>query len=89
MQENLHKPHVLTLENREKLSLGGVEDVLGFNDEAVSLSTSMGELNISGSKLHISKLDLNSGEVEIDGKINMLRYSQPKNEKGFMKRLFT
>ncbi len=89
MQENLRKPHVLTLENREKLSLGGVEDVSGFNDESVSLLTSLGELNVRGSKLHISKLDLNSGEVEIEGKINLLQYTQLKNDKGILKRLFT
>lgn len=89
MQENYNKPHSLTLDNRSKLSLTGVEDVLGFNEETVNLNTSMGDLTVKGSDLHINKLNLDTGEVEIDGRVNFLQYTQNKSDKGFMQRLFS
>ena len=88
MQEAVKKPHNLILDSRRKLSLTGVTDVIGFNDEAVSLSTSMGDLYIRGEKLHISKLSLESGEVDIDGIISSLQYAEQRQQKGLVRRLF-
>lgn len=87
MQEFNSKPQSLTLDNRKKLSLTGVEDVLGFNDETVNVKTTLGDLMIKGSKLHISKLNLDTGDVEIDGVVDLIHYSQSKSEKSFMQRL--
>lgn len=89
MQENTNKPSSLLLDNRKKLSVTGVEDVVGFNDESVSLKTVNGDLLVNGSKLHISKLDLDTGNVELEGIINSLQYSREKNDKSFMQRLFS
>jgi sporulation protein YabP len=89
MQENTNKPSSLILDNRKKLSVTGVEDVVGFNDESVSLKTVKGDLLVSGSSLHISKLDLDTGNVELEGIINSLQYSREKNDKSFMQRLFS
>lgn len=89
MQENINKPNNLVLDNRKKLSVTGVEDVAGFNDESVTLKTTNGDLLINGSKLHISKLDLDTGNVELEGIINVLQYSREKSDKSFMQRLFS
>ncbi|MGN0489184.1 MAG: sporulation protein YabP [Ruminococcus sp.] len=88
MQDTLKKPHNLILDSRKKLSLSGVEDVSGFNEETVSLTTEMGGLVIRGSDLHISKLNLDTGEVEIEGMINSLQYIQSRQNKSFMQRIF-
>ena len=87
MQDKMPKPHSLVLAIRNKLSLSGVNDVLGFNEETVSVNTSMGDLIIRGTQLHINKLNLDTGEVEIDGKINSLQYTESKSNKSFMQRL--
>ena len=52
MSENFQKPHSLSLDNRKKLSLTGVEDVPGFNEETVNAVTSLGTLVIRGFALH-------------------------------------
>lgn len=88
MQDNYSKPHDLRLENRKKLSLTGVTEVPGFNEEAVSLTTTLGSLFVRGSGLHISKLDLDSGEVDIEGVISALQYTESKGGKTFVQRLF-
>lgn len=87
MQDKMPKPHNVVLDNRNKLSLTGVNDVLGFNEETVSVNTSMGDLIIRGAQLHINKLNLDTGEVEIDGKVNSLQYTESKSNKSFMQRL--
>lgn len=89
MQEKTKSPHSLILDNRKKLSLTGVEDVLGFNEETVNVKSSLGDLIIKGSGLHISKLDLDTGEVDIEGLINLLSYSDSRSDKSFLQRLFS
>ena len=83
------KSHGIILDNRKKLSITGAEDVQGFNDETVNLITSLGNLTVHGSDLHISKLNLETGEVEIEGLINTLAYTADKSSKSFMQRLFS
>lgn len=88
MAENIaRKPHTLTLADRSLLSLSGVEDVSGFDDNTISVRTADCSLVVKGSSLHISKLSLDSGEVVIDGEISSLQYlAAPKG--GLRSRLF-
>lgn len=73
--------HELKMDGRAKLRVSGVDDVIGFDDTAVVLSTCMGILNIEGSALHIIKLDIVSNVIELDGKIDLLYYSEPAAKK--------
>jgi len=68
------KLHSLTLENREKMQLRGVTDVTGFDDTLVLLRTSLGQLSIRGEGLHVERIDLESGELELRGQIRELQY---------------
>lgn len=68
------KNHTVMLDNRGKLVMTGTEDVSGFNEETVSVKTSCGTLIIKGENLHIDKLNLETGDVSIDGKINAMQY---------------
>ncbi len=86
---NQHKKHSLILENRRALSLSGVSDVSGFNEENVVLVTEMGELSVKGSRLHINKFSVETGELTMDGTIDSLTYSENKQQEGgFFSRLF-
>ena len=90
MSENFNKkPHGIILENRKKLCITGADDVLGFNEETVSVSTSLGNLIIRGSSLHINKLNLDTGEVEVEGTVDSLQYTNSGHSKSFMQRLFS
>lgn len=82
------KNHTLMLDNRGKLLLTGAEDVSGFNEETVSVKTLCGSLIIKGSGLHIDKLNLETGEVSIDGKINALQYLGSDGSHSKLSRLF-
>lgn len=63
------------LENREKLNISGVKDVLSFDDQMVIVETELGLLTIKGENLRINKLNIDIAEVTIEGTINSLTYS--------------
>ena len=68
--------HNAIMENRSKLMLTGVNDVERFDEILVVLYTQLGELTIKGEELHISEMSVESGELNIDGKISALIYGQ-------------
>ena len=82
------KNHTLMLDARGKLMLTGAEDVSGFNEGTVSVLASCGRLIIKGERLHIDKLNLESGEVSIDGKINAMQYIGNDNSRSRLSKLF-
>ena len=71
----------LVLENRKKLSVSGVNDVLSFDDQVVMVDTELGLLTVKGENIRINKLSLDTAEVIIEGEISSLSYSQSKQEK--------
>lgn len=71
----------LILENRKKLSISGVEDVLSFDDQIVILETSLGMLTIKGEDLRINKLSIDTTEVVIEGEMNSFSYSEKQDKK--------
>lgn len=71
----------LVLENRGKLSVSGVNDVLSFDDQIVAVDTQLGLLTVKGENIRINKLSLDTAEVIIEGEISSLIYSQSKQEK--------
>ena len=81
-------PHSLILNERNELNVSGVRDVDSFDEESVVAFTDLGELIISGDELHISRLDVETGDLSIEGNVKSLVYegNHPKG-KGFFSRL--
>ena len=71
----------LILENRGKLSISGVLDVLSFDDQVVMVDTELGLLTVKGENLRINKLSIDTSEVIVEGDISYLAYSDKDNEK--------
>ena len=78
---SLNSVQNLILENREKLSISGVLDVLSFDDQIVILETELGMLTIKGEDLRINKLSIDTQDVIIEGSITSLSYSEKKEKK--------
>lgn len=81
----------LILENRGKLSISGVLDVLSFDDQVVILETELGLLTVKGENIRINKLSIDTSEVIVEGDISYLAYSDKENEKAkgsFMSKIF-
>ncbi|MGG7144001.1 sporulation protein YabP [Clostridium nigeriense] len=71
----------IILENRKKLILTGVEEVISFDDEKILLNTKLGFLTIKGSELKMNKLDVQNGDVIIVGNISSIIYSSKEVKK--------
>lgn len=82
------KKHSLMLDNCSHLVLTGAEDVNGFNEETVSVKTTCSTLIIKGSGLHIDKLNLETGDVVIDGKITAMQYIGNSDSRSKLSKLF-
>ena len=81
----------LILENRNKLNITGVLDVLSFDDQMVIVETELGLLTIKGDNLRINKLSIDTSEVMVEGEINILSYSAKelnKKNEGFLGKIF-
>ena len=80
--------HSVRMENRTKLAIDGVQDVAGFDETMVVLTTALGDLTVRGEGLHIEKIDLDAGLLELHGKLTELSYDEPAAGGGWWSRLF-
>jgi sporulation protein YabP len=81
----------LVLENRRRLALTGVVEVISFNETVIMLNTNLGSMTIKGEGLRMNKLDVQNGEVMIVGTINSCVYSGveiKKDNESILKKLF-
>ena len=88
-ENKLKMPHNIILEDRKMLSVSGVEDIDSFDEQTIVLFTNYGELVIKGESLHINKLNVDTGELSVEGMIHTLIYSDdgPK-QKGVFSKIF-
>ena len=87
--KNPVKPQRVVLDERARLSVTGVEEVLSFDDVRIVMRTVLGELTVSGSGLHIGKLSLETGELCAEGTVTGIQYEDvPAAGGGFWARLF-
>lgn len=87
-EQKLNMNHTVILENRNKLSIGGVLDVLGFDDETVSLSTEMGNLIVKGNGLRVQSFTTETGHILVEGNIAAMIYTEQKSKLSIKSRLF-
>lgn len=73
------KNHKVSMNARHTAAISGVNDVLSFDAGEVLLDTVQGVLMIRGEELHVNRLSLEKGEVDIDGKIDSLTYAETNN----------
>lgn len=87
---DLKAPQHITLENREHLSISGVEEVERFDENTIVMTTVRGTLVIQGENLHIEKLSLDGGDLKVEGDIDALSYedSGRSSSGGLLSRLF-
>lgn len=84
----VRKPHTLSLDDRCRLSVTGVEEVESFDEAEIIMNTAQGDLIVRGGGLHIGKINLDVGELRVEGTINELSYEDHTKSSGFWQRLF-
>ncbi|MDO4677761.1 MAG: sporulation protein YabP [Eubacteriales bacterium] len=83
--------HRIELWDRNSGTVSGVSDVKSFDEKEILLFTEAGKLVIKGEQLHVKRLDLEKGEVDLEGKTDSMTYlskSSGKKEESLLKRMF-
>ena len=91
-EKQVPKAHKLVMNNRKTSMMTGVLDVLSFDLNEILLETEQGMLLIKGEDLHVNRLSLEKGEVDVSGRIDSVAYSDlqqtAKKGESFLVKLF-
>lgn len=91
-EKTIVKSHKVMLSNRRTGNFTGILDVLSFDIGEILLETELGMLHIKGKNLHVNRLNLEKGEVDIEGEIASMEYSDvqglAEKKNAFFGRLF-
>ncbi len=82
------RSHSLRLDERARLAVTGVEEVVSFHEEEVTVKTVKGILIVTGTGLRVDKLEKTAGELSVVGQVAELRYEETPSAAGFFSRLF-
>lgn len=73
-----NKNSKIVLNNRQNLTITGIDRVYSANDTLLSLEVSGDNLVVDGSNMQVVKLDIDAGIMEIKGLINIIKYANGK-----------
>ena len=65
----------IVIENREKMTISGVTDVLSFDDQVIIVETNLGLLTVKGENLKINKLNIDTSDFSLNGNMSSVSYS--------------
>lgn len=90
-EKKILSTHSLMLENCQNGRITGVKDIKSFDEKEILLFTQAGKLVINGEQLHVKQLDLEKGEVDLEGKVDSLTYlskNTDNRDESLFKRMF-
>ena len=87
LTEYVPDAHQIFIEGQRHARITGVVDVESFHEEEAAVMTEAGLLILSGEGLKLTRLDPDSGQVIVDGRILSLEYEQPSLKRGLFSRM--
>lgn len=79
----------LVLKNRQNLSISGVEKIFEMTETNVTMRVAGSNVVVAGESLSVEKLDVETGNIQIVGKVNSITYSSGNvQRKNLFKRIF-
>lgn len=87
MASEAQRRHELSLRDRNWLAMTGILKVESFGESEIVVETTLGMLTIRGESLHIRHLDLEQGNLEMDGKVESYSYRSERRAKNTWRRL--
>ena len=78
----------INLLNRKDLSVHGITKVFAINQNIVQLQIDNSILIVSGAGMEVKKLDVENGELQIEGKIDGMKFTDKREKVGLIKRIF-
>ncbi len=91
-ERQMPKAHKVVFNNRKSGMVTGVLDVISFDLNEILLETEQGLLTVKGTDLHVNRLNLEKGEIDLAGTVDSFVYSgvnpTVRHEDGFFAKLF-
>ncbi len=81
MTDQMTAHHSVILQDRATLELSGVTDVDSFDENEISLYTTLGEMVVRGKALHVNAMNVDTGDMQIDGDIRSIVYGDKDRKK--------
>ena len=78
----------IIMDDRKRISVSGVKDVISFDDETVFLDTALGKLTVKGEGLRIESYHTETGDLTAEGRIHAAVYLGDEKQGGFVSRIF-
>ncbi len=88
MEENIRVNHNVIMEDRKKVMLTGIKNVINFDEETIILDTSCGKFVIKGSSLHILQFNTDTGDLSAEGRVHALIYTAEEKSSNFFGKIF-
>ena len=79
--ESVGEKYSVTITDRKSLTMGGVNDIRGFDEEGIVLETELGRVHVEGSDLKIESLSREGGNILIKGEIEALYFTNTEPKK--------
>ncbi len=76
------KSQKVSLEDRNRMGLTGINSVIAFDENKVILESEFGNIVIKGNGLHVNHLSVEQGELEIHGRVDSFVYTQDHSYAG-------
>ena len=84
-EKNTQPQENITLSNRNKFTLEGVIEVISSSENGLYLKVQDNNMTITGSNIHIEKLDIENKILECSGNFDCIKYGKSGN---IFKRIF-
>jgi sporulation protein YabP len=79
--------HQLTLVDREELNVDGVVSLGSYDEKEIIMETEQGMLVIKGEGLNIKQLNLEQGNIIVEGTVKGINYEdEQRQRKGLLER---
>lgn len=82
------KNNKIVINNLNTLNLTGVTKVFSATETTISLKLGETDIVVEGENLHVLKLDIESGVVDVEGNVFKVKQEKPKQSKNIFKRIF-
>ncbi len=80
--------HQFTLTDREDLTVEGVMSLGSFDEKEIVMETEQGMLTVRGEGLNIKQLNLEKGNILVEGMVRSVAYDdEVRQKKGLLERL--
>jgi len=88
MAEKSFSNSKITINDRQQATISGVEKIFEASENKMLMKVSGSNMSILGEQLSISKLDVDAGMLELNGKVNEIKFVDGKEKVNLIKKIF-